>query len=81
VRLWWALYSLEVFLDELTGRPSCISDRDISTPLPVNLDENEFFPDRPLYRREDSGQSGSSRRSSRSRGKGELGCLVANSSY
>ncbi|KAH8651819.1 fungal-specific transcription factor domain-containing protein [Tricladium varicosporioides] len=33
-RLWWALYSLECSLDELTGRPTCISDRDITTSIP-----------------------------------------------
>ncbi|KAH9214215.1 fungal-specific transcription factor domain-containing protein [Leptodontidium sp. 2 PMI_412] len=69
VRLWWSLYSLECLLDELTGRPSCISDRDISTPLPVNIDEEDFRPGVQLYGTQDemhhtSGHS--SRRSSRS---------------
>ena len=49
VRLWWSLYSLERVLDELTGRPSCISDREISTPLPINVDEADFRRDRVLY--------------------------------
>jgi hypothetical protein len=49
VRLWWSLYSLERILDELTGRPSCISDRDISTPLPINVDEADFRRDLVLY--------------------------------
>ncbi|KAH7317930.1 fungal-specific transcription factor domain-containing protein [Rhexocercosporidium sp. MPI-PUGE-AT-0058] len=49
VRLWWSLYSLECLLNELTGRPSCISDRDISTPLPINIDEEEFRPGKRLY--------------------------------
>ena len=69
VRLWWSLYSLEVLLNELTGRPSCISDRDISTPLPVNIDEKDFLLSRPLYEREGSTYSSSSRRGS----KGKLG--------
>jgi hypothetical protein len=50
VRLWWSLYCLERLLDELTGRPSCISDRDISTPLPINVDESQFRRDYPLYK-------------------------------
>ena len=66
VRLWWSLYSLEVLLNELTGRPSCISDRDISTPLPINVDEKDFVPSRPLYEREDAVHSPSGRRSSKS---------------
>lgn len=49
VRLWWSLYCFERLLDELTGRPSCISDRDISTPLPINVDESQFRRDYPLY--------------------------------
>ncbi|KAJ5040634.1 uncharacterized protein L3040_006283 [Drepanopeziza brunnea f. sp. 'multigermtubi'] len=51
VRLWWSLYSLECLLNELTGRPSCISDRDISTPLPVNIDEDDLRPGQSLYER------------------------------
>jgi hypothetical protein len=51
VRLWWSLYCLERLLDELTGRPSCISDRDISTPLPINVDESQFRRDYPLYKK------------------------------
>ncbi|KUJ14533.1 uncharacterized protein LY89DRAFT_752603 [Mollisia scopiformis] len=42
VRLWWALYTLECLLNELTGRPSCVSDQDISAPLPINMNEDEF---------------------------------------
>ena len=49
VRLWWSLYCLEYSLNGLTGRPSCISDRDISTPLPLNMDEDDFHPDQVLY--------------------------------
>src|SRR4051812_14837825 len=49
VRVWWSLYSLECLLNQLTGRPSCISDRDISTPLPVNLDVDSLPPEYPLY--------------------------------
>jgi hypothetical protein len=49
VRLWWSLYCLERLLDKLTGRPSCISDRDIGTPLPINVDESQFRRDYPLY--------------------------------
>lgn len=69
VRLWWSLYSLECLLNELTGRPSCISDRDISTPLPMNINEEDFRPGQPLYSgpQETRHTSGlSSRRSSKS---------------
>lgn len=43
VRVWWSLYSMERLLGEYTGRPSCISDYDISTPLPLNIDESELL--------------------------------------
>ncbi|RDL31506.1 uncharacterized protein BP5553_09715 [Venustampulla echinocandica] len=49
VRVWWALYSLECLLNELTGRPTCISDRDISTPLPINVSEDDFHFGQALY--------------------------------
>ncbi|KAK0111791.1 hypothetical protein ONS96_001059 [Cadophora gregata f. sp. sojae] len=69
VRLWWSLYSLECLLNELTGRPSCISDQDISTPLPLNIDEEEFRPGKSFYGRAEDTRHASgppSRRSSRS---------------
>jgi len=49
VRIWWSLYTLECTLNELTGRPSCISDRDISTPLPLNMDVDNLNPGQALY--------------------------------
>lgn len=49
VRVWWALYSLECLLNELTGRPTCISDIDISTPLPINVSEDDFHFSQALY--------------------------------
>src|SRR5258706_3855437 len=48
-RIWWSLYSLERLLDELTGRPSCVSDRDISAPLPINIEEDQFEQEQQLY--------------------------------
>jgi hypothetical protein len=54
VRVWWSLYALERLLDELTGRPSGVSDRDISTPLPINVDEADFSRDRKLYEKSGS---------------------------
>ncbi|KAI9821483.1 MAG: hypothetical protein M1832_003330 [Thelocarpon impressellum] len=42
VRVWWSLYSLESLLVVMTGRPSAISDRDISSVLPVPIDEESF---------------------------------------
>jgi hypothetical protein len=50
VRLWWSLYSLECSLNELTGRPTCISDRDISTPLPTNVDIDDLESGQWLYK-------------------------------
>jgi hypothetical protein len=67
IRIWWSLYSLECLLNELTGRPSCIADTDISTPLPINMSEDDFHPGQSLYDRGDSAMSDhSSRRGSRS---------------
>lgn len=48
--MWWSLYSLECLLNELTGRPSCISDRDISTPLPINVNVDDMHPEQSLYK-------------------------------
>ena len=80
VHLWWSLYSLECSLNELTGRPTCISDRDISTPLPVNMDVDTLDPGQSLYKYDNmddpSGKhSGSSSRRS-SKGKGTGGMLI-----
>ncbi len=49
VRLFWSLYCLERLLNQLTGRPTCLSPRDICATLPLNLDEQEFDRERPLY--------------------------------
>lgn len=69
VRLWWSLYCLERALDELTGRPSCISDRDIGAPMPINVDESKFRRDIALYEDEESQQESRSRsESTRSKG-------------
>ena len=43
VRVWWSIYSLERLLGVMTGRPSAVSDADISTPLPLPIEE-EYFP-------------------------------------
>jgi len=63
VRLWWSLYCLECSLSELLGRPTCISDRDISTPFPLNVNEVELSAGQDLY--EKRAQSGHSSDSSR----------------
>jgi hypothetical protein len=74
VRLWWSLYSLECSLNELTGRPSCISDRDISTPLPLNIDEDELVAGKSLYDgMEDVQQSGGSSRRNSAGSRGSRG--------
>ncbi|KAE8443556.1 hypothetical protein EG329_001718 [Mollisiaceae sp. DMI_Dod_QoI] len=49
VRLWWSLYTLECLLNELTGRPSCISDQDISSPLPMNINEDALRFSQSIY--------------------------------
>lgn len=49
VRLFWSLYALERLLNQLTGRPSCVSPRDISADLPLNVDETTFDREKPLY--------------------------------
>ena len=66
VRTWWSLYSLECALNETISRPSCISDTDISTPLPINLSEDDFYPTQSFYTQGTRAISGpSSRRGSR----------------
>lgn len=51
VRVWWSLYGLECSLNESTGRPSCISDKDMSTPLPINVNEEDLHRGQLLYER------------------------------
>ena len=78
VRIWWSLYSLEILLNELMGRPSCICDRDISTPLPLNIEENDMQSSGPLSERENSaGQSTHTRNFGRrnSKGMSEICCM------
>jgi hypothetical protein len=52
VRLWWSLYCLECSLDELTGRPTCISDRDTSTPFPLNANEVDVSTGKIFYEKQ-----------------------------
>lgn len=49
VRLFWSLYDLERLLNQLTGRPSCVSPRDISADLPLNVDGSSFDRAKRLY--------------------------------
>jgi hypothetical protein len=49
IRIWWCLYSLECLLNQLTGRPTCISDRDIGAPLPLNITEGYFATSQAMY--------------------------------
>ena len=42
VRLFWSLYALECSLNEVCGRPPCVADRDIGTPLPLNIEESDL---------------------------------------
>ncbi|PYH45728.1 CeGAL family transcription factor [Aspergillus saccharolyticus JOP 1030-1] len=41
-RLWWSLYTLDLRLSMMTGRPSFINDSLCTTPLPVPFDEQDF---------------------------------------
>ena len=38
-QVWWSLYSLESLLVGMTGRPSGINDRDVSTAIPAPVDD------------------------------------------
>lgn len=38
--MWYTLYSLEYLLCIMTGRPSCIHDKDCSVPMPRPVDED-----------------------------------------
>ena len=42
-RVWWALCSNERLIAVMTGRPASIMDVDCSVPLPLPLDEDQFF--------------------------------------
>ncbi|EXJ85613.1 hypothetical protein A1O1_05979 [Capronia coronata CBS 617.96] len=41
-RVWWALYTQEHRLCNMTGRVNCILDDHCTTPLPVPLEEDQF---------------------------------------
>ena len=41
-RVWWATYTLERTLSVINGRPTNIADLDVTTPVPVPLDESAF---------------------------------------
>lgn len=45
-RLWWALYSLDIQLCSMTGRPPNIDLEYCTTPLPVPYQEADFLEDR-----------------------------------
>jgi hypothetical protein len=53
-RLWWALYGFERLINQLTGRPSCIANQDVSIQLPLNQDESTFRRGEALYTSRDS---------------------------
>lgn len=57
VRIWWSLYSMEALLDQVIGRPSCVADRDVSTPLPANINEIDLRPGLPVRRDSDENHS------------------------
>ena len=42
-RVWWALCANERLIAVMTGRPPSITDADCSIPLPLPLDEEDFF--------------------------------------
>src|SRR5436190_11527894 len=68
IRIWWSVYNLERFVAELSGRPTCVWNKDISTPFPLNEDEERFERSRPLY--EKRSVSDQSRRSLQISGAG-----------
>lgn len=70
IRVWWSLFSLEILLNEITGRPCCISYRDISAPHPVNYSEEELFT-LDKSRTGDSLHSTTKRRHKDGKGKGK----------
>lgn len=39
--MWYTVYSLEYLLCIMTGRPSCIHDKDCSVPMPRPVDEDD----------------------------------------
>ncbi|RAH79060.1 hypothetical protein BO86DRAFT_319463 [Aspergillus japonicus CBS 114.51] len=41
-RVWWSLYTLDLRLSVMTGRPSFIPDSLCTTPLPLPFDEQNF---------------------------------------
>ncbi|OJK04526.1 hypothetical protein ASPACDRAFT_1877814 [Aspergillus aculeatus ATCC 16872] len=41
-RVWWSLYTLDLRLSVMTGRPSFIPDSLCTTPLPLPFDEQDF---------------------------------------
>src|SRR5436190_22445401 len=49
IRIWWSLYNLERFVAEFSGRPTCVWNKDVSTPFPLNEYEEQFERTRPLY--------------------------------
>merc|ERR1712098_53325 len=40
-RVWWSLYRMEVLLSEITGRPKCVNDNDITTPTGLITEKEE----------------------------------------
>lgn len=66
VRIWWSLFSLERLLDEITGRPSCISYHDMSIP-----DQVDCGAEGPFKEESNSSRPGSKRRRSSAEAKGK----------
>jgi hypothetical protein len=47
-RVWWSLFRLEVMLSDFTGRPKCINDSDITTPVtPLFPDDEDMDTETP----------------------------------
>jgi hypothetical protein len=55
-----------------SGRPSCISDSDTSTPLPININESEFHKRQSLYAERHSSSTASNTTATSSHSKGQV---------
>ncbi|KAI9893392.1 MAG: hypothetical protein M1814_006689 [Vezdaea aestivalis] len=42
VRTWWSILTLERLLCIMTGRPSAVAEYDIKTPLPLDVEDEDF---------------------------------------
>lgn len=59
-RLWWSLFRMEVLLSEITGRPKCVSESDMTIPFrSLFSDEGEGINEIPVLIDDPASTSGS----------------------